>query len=201
MFGLNYRTLVDPLLRNIREFTPEFSGMNAGDTVLDVCCGTGEQVLEYGRRGIIATGIDISPSMLKSAVRNKERQQLESVSFQLADATNLPFLDSHFDYATISFGLHDKGKVVRDRVISEMKRVVKQHGTFVFIDFRVPLPQNVWAWFARVIEFLVGGDHYLGFKDYVKSGGLDKILEAHHLQENRKTLLKSGLVVATKATK
>jgi len=123
----------------------EFASMNPSDRVLDVCCGTGAQVLEYGRRGIIATGIDISPAMLRMVERNRMKRKLNNVSFQLADAANLPFLDSHFDYATISSGLHDKGKVVRDRVISEMKRVVKQHGTFVFMDFRVPLPQNVWA--------------------------------------------------------
>jgi len=36
MFIFNYETLIDPLLRNIRKFTPEFSGMNAGDRVLTV---------------------------------------------------------------------------------------------------------------------------------------------------------------------
>ncbi len=52
--------------------------MKAGDKVLDVCCGTGAQVLEYGRRGIVATGIagiDISLSMLKIATRNIRRQK------------------------------------------------------------------------------------------------------------------------------
>ena len=100
MFIFNYETLIDPLLRDIRKFTPEFSGVNAGDRVLDVCCGTGAQVLEYGRRGIIAIGIDTSPSMLNIAARNRMRQALANVSFQLAEATNLPFPDGYFDYVT-----------------------------------------------------------------------------------------------------
>ncbi|GAI45391.1 unnamed protein product, partial [marine sediment metagenome] len=34
MFILNYAIVIDPLLRNIRIYTLEFSGMKAGDRVL-----------------------------------------------------------------------------------------------------------------------------------------------------------------------
>ena len=194
----NYETLVDPLLRDLRKFTPEFSGMKAGDKVIDVCCGTGAQVLEYGRHGIIATGIDNSRDMLKIATRNRMRQKAVNVSFQLADATNLPFPDGYFDYATVSFGLHDKEKPIRYQIIFEMKRVVKQNGALILVDFQVPLPRNAWAVFARAIEFLAGGSHYQGFKDYLANGGLEDILKNHGLREECKTYLKSGLIAATK---
>ena len=194
----NYETLVDPLLRDLRKFTPEFSGMKAGDKVIDVCCGTGAQVLEYGRHGIIATGIDSSQDMLKIATRNRMRQKAVNVSFQLADATNLPFPDGYFDYATVSFGLHDKEKPIRYQIIFEMKRVVKQNGALILVDFQVPLPRNAWAVFARAIEFLAGGSHYQGFKDYLANGGLENILKNHALREEYRTYLKSGLIAATK---
>jgi demethylmenaquinone methyltransferase/2-methoxy-6-polyprenyl-1,4-benzoquinol methylase len=199
MFMFNYETLVDPLLRDIRKYTPEFSGMRAGDKAIDVCCGTGAQVLEYGRRGIVATGIDISPSMLKIATRNIRRQKAVNVSFQLANATSLPFPDGYFDYASISLGLHDKEKPIRYQIISEMKRVVKQDGALILIDFQVPLPRNVWGVSARAIEFLAGGSHYQGFKDYLANEGLEDILKNHGLREECRTYLKNGLLVATKA--
>ncbi len=198
MFMFNYETLVDPLLRDLRKFTPEFSGMKAGDKVIDVCCGTGAQVLEYGRHGIIATGIDSSQDMLKIATRNRMRQKAVNVSFQLADATNLPFPDGYFDYATVSLGLHDKEKPIRYQIISEMKRIVKQDGALILVDFQVPLPRNAWAVFARAIEFLAGGSHYQGFKDYLANGGLEDILKNHALREEYRTYLKSGLIAATK---
>jgi ubiquinone/menaquinone biosynthesis C-methylase UbiE len=198
MFMFNYETLVDPLLRDLRKFTPEFSGMKAGDKVIDVCCGTGAQVLEYGRRGIIAIGIDISPSMLKIATRNRMGQKAVNVSFQLADATNLPFPDGSFDYATVSLGLHDKEKPIRYQIISEMKRIVKKDGALILVDFQVPLPRNIWAVFARAIEFFAGGSHYQGFKDYLASGGLDDILKNHSLREECRAYLKSGLIAAAK---
>jgi SAM-dependent methyltransferase len=195
----SYETLVDPLLRDLRKFIPEFSGMKAGDKVIDVCCGTGAQVLEYGRRGVIATGIDISPSMLKIAARHRLRQKAVNVCFQLADATSLPFLDGYFDYASVSLGLHDKGKSIRNQIISEMKRVVKRDGVLILVDYSVPLPRNVWAVSARVIEFFAGGAHYLGFKDYCANGGIEDVMKNHGLQEERRTYLKNGLLVAVKA--
>ncbi len=199
MFMFNYETLVDPLLRDLRKFTPEFSGMKAGDKVIDVCCGTGAQVIEYGRCGIVATGIDISAGMLKIATRNRMRHKALNVSFQLADATSLPFPDGYFDYASISLGLHDKEKPIRYQIISEMKRVIKQDGALILIDFQVPLPKNVWTVSARAIEFLAGGSHYRGFKDYLANEGIEDILRNHGLREEYRTYLKSGLLVAMKA--
>jgi len=199
MFIFNYETLVDPLFRDLRKFIPEFSGMSVGDKVIDVCCGTGTQVLEYGLRGIVATGIDIDPSMLKIATKNRMRQKVANVSFQLADATHLPFPDGHFDYASISLGLHEKEKPIRYQIISEMKRVIKQDGALILIDYQVPLPRNVLAMLARAVEFSVGGSHYQSFKDYLANGGLEDILKNHGLQEKCRTNLKNGLLMAAKA--
>jgi ubiquinone/menaquinone biosynthesis C-methylase UbiE len=172
--------------------------MKAGDHVLDVCCGTGAQVLEYGRRGIIAAGIDVSPRMLSAAKRNEIKQKATNVNFQIADAIHLPFPDNYFDYASISLGLHDKKKPIQYQIISEMKRVVKQDGALILIDFQVPLPNNIWAIFVRTIEFFAGGSHYKAFKDYLSNKGLQNILQNHSLIEECRISLKAGLIVIMK---
>ena len=186
MFNLNYATVIDPLLRNIRIYTLEFSGMKAGDRVLDVCCGTGAQAFHYAKRGIIATGIDLNPNMIKLAEASKRKQGFQNVLFQIADATNLPFQDGSFDYASTSFALHEKEMAARDRIISEMKRVVRKGGTLVFVDFQVPLPKNLSAYLVRVIEFMAGRRHYRCFREYVKQGGLGEILKKNQLLEEKK---------------
>jgi ubiquinone/menaquinone biosynthesis C-methylase UbiE len=198
MIIFNYETIIDPLLRDIRKLTPDFAGMKAGDRVLDVCCGTGEQVFEYARCGIIACGIDNSPNMLKIALRNKLKRNSSDARFELADAANLPFPDGCYDFTSVSFGLHDKEGLIRNQVIPEMKRVTKQDGALIFIDFQVPLPRNIWAVFARAIEFLAGGSHYEGFKDYLRNGGLERIIVNHNLREHSRALLKSRLIVMMK---
>lgn len=199
MFLFNYSNLVDPLLRGIRDFAPAFAGMTVGDKVLDVCCGTGAQVIRYGLYGIEAIGIDNDPKMISLASNNLMKSQLMNVSFQLADATKLPFPDNHFDYSSITFGLHDKDKPIRDRVIGEMKRVVKHNGKFIFTDFAVPLPKNMWGLVARTVEFLVGGEHYRGFRNYINNSGLSVILKEHSIREIQSIHCTGGLIIIIKA--
>jgi len=199
MFLLNYETLIDPLLAEIRKFTPEFCGMSPGDRVLDVCCGTGAQVIEYRRRGIIATGLDIDPSMLKAALRNRAKNNLANISFYLADATELSFVDNCFDYVSVSLALHDKSKLARYKVVSEMIRVLKPDGALIFIDYPVPHVSRIWGFLSRTVEFIAGGDHYEGFKDYIISGGLEHILKVFNLHEEKRDYLKGGLVAIIKA--
>ena len=194
----DYSTLIDPLLRGIRKSIPGFSGMKAGDRVIDVCCGTGAQVIEYGQRGIFATGIDNNPGMVKIAMRNRIKQKAINVSFQLADATKLPFPDVYFDYSSISLGLHDKEKHIQYQIISEMKRVTKEDGALILLDFQVPLPRNGWSLIAKAIESFAGGTHYQSFKDYIANNGLEDIIKNHELQEKCRISLVKGLLVAAK---
>jgi ubiquinone/menaquinone biosynthesis C-methylase UbiE len=198
MFLLNYSNLIDPLFKDVRRFAPDFAGMKAGDKVIDVCCGTGAQVIEYGRRGIIATGIDLGPNMIKTAGKNKINNNLENISFQIADAAALPFADGYFNYASISLALHDKEKALQQKIVSEMKRVVKRGGTLVFIDYNIPLPLHIWAVSARVIEYAVGGSHYRAFKAYLGHEGIKGVLKIQGLHEESRTCLKSGLLAAVK---
>ena len=159
--------------------------MKSGDRVLDVCCGTGDQAVHYAKREIAATGIDSNPDMIKLAKQSKRKNGLENVSFQIADAANLPFKDDFFGYASISFALHEQDRPTRNRTISEMKRVVKKGGVLVFIDFPIPLPDNLYTYLIKTIEFLAGRQHYKYFRDYVKQGGLYEILKKNQLAEDK----------------
>ena len=52
---------------------------------------------------------------------------------------------------------------------------------------------------VRTIEFIAGGSHYQGFKDYIENGGLNNILEDHQLVKEKVDYLKSGIAVIVKA--
>lgn len=88
---------------------------------------------------------------------------------------------------------------MRSRVLNEMKRVVRRGGGLVFVDYRVPLPDNIPGLAARIIEFLAGGEHHRGFQHYLKNGGLPALLRQHRLQELRRAQLMGGLAAAFKA--
>ena len=192
---LNYYTPIDRILRPIRIHTPRFSAMKAGDSVLDVCCGTGDQAVHYATRGIIAAGIDLHPQMIAVAEKKRRKRGLENASFQRGDAENLPFKDSSFDCATICLALHEKESGARDKVVSEMRRVVREEGTLVFIDYAVPQPRGVFACSARVVESIAGRDHFRCFKEYIDEGGLDELLRRNYLRQERRGLILRDTIV------
>jgi len=194
MYMFGYTRVIDPILRDVRLYTPEFSGMKAGDRVLDVCCGTGEQALHYARKGIEATGIDTDPRMIKVAERKRRKRGLGNASFQLADAQALPFKNNSFDYASVSFSLHEKERPARARVLSEMKRVVKAQGALVFVDFSVPFPRNAYSYLVRAVEFIAGREHFRCSRDYFEQGGLDVLLQKNNLHQEKRDYLKYGTV-------
>jgi ubiquinone/menaquinone biosynthesis C-methylase UbiE len=181
-------------MRNLRQFVPDFAGMKPGDSVLDVCCGTGAQVCQYAIRGMLATGIDLDPAMLKLAERYKKRLNLANASFQMADAAKLPFGDDTFDFASISLALHEKEDSLRDAVISEVRRVVKQGGSLVFIDFSSPVPGSLFGLAVRIVEPMAGREHHRYFRQYVAQGGLSRLLKKNGLEHVKQTCMKNGAI-------
>jgi len=201
MIILDYSMIIDPWLKGLRISAVRFSGIKAGDKVLDVCCGTGEQVFYYAREGGAAYGIDLDPHMIKIAERNKKKSGLTNVSFQIADARDLPFKDDFFDCVSVSLGLHEKERKARDKIISEMRRVAKKGGSLIFIDFRVPPVKKLYFYLIKTIEYLAGKNHYEYFKDYLEQGGLSRILDKNQLALKKREYIKNGVLEMIKSIK
>jgi ubiquinone/menaquinone biosynthesis C-methylase UbiE len=183
--------VVDPIFKDVRICVAELSGVKAGDRVLDVGCGTGDQVFHYEQKGAIATGVDQNPNMIELAERNRKRQGFKSI-FRIASATELPFTDSHFDIVSISLALHEMERDERNKAVSEMKRVVKKKGTLIFIDFQVPLPKNTIGYLIRTVEFIAGRENNRCFRDYIAQGGLKQLLKENQLTPQDEAVLMSG---------
>lgn len=197
---MSYSTIIDPILKDVRICVAGLSGVKAGDRVLDVCCGTGDQVFHYTQKGAIAAGVDQEPSMIELAERNRKRRGFNHGTFRVASATKLPFPDGCFDCASISLGLHEMERGERYRAVSEMKRVVKKEGVLMFIDFQVPLPRNTIAYLIRAVEFLAGRDNHKCFRDYLAQGGLNGILKEAQLIPQEESLLLSGNLQVIKSS-
>jgi len=196
----NYSTIIDPILKEVRICVAGLSGVKAGDRVLDVCCGTGDQVFHYTQKGAIAIGVDQKPNMIELAEKNRKRRGFNHGTFRIASATELPFPDGYFDCASISLGLHEMERDERNRAVSEMKRAVKKEGALMFIDYLVPLPGNSFAYLIRAVEFLAGRHNYRCFRDYLAQGGLDQVLKETELTPQEESLLLSGNLQVIKAS-
>lgn len=78
------------------DFLVEHLNLSPDHQILDMGCGTGRHALELGRRGYSVTGVDLSDGMLDQARQIAQRENLNRLNFQQADATCYR-TDSPFD--------------------------------------------------------------------------------------------------------
>jgi len=95
--------------------------------------------------------------------------------------------------------LHEIEENLRDKIISEMKRVLKKDGFLIFIDFKTPPPSNLSSFFVKTIEYLAGRNHYQYLKNYFEKEGLLPLLLKNKLRPEKIYFLKDGLLVIIKA--
>jgi len=116
--------------------------------VLDVATGTGRQAFAFAKQGYQVIGVDLLKGMLRVA---QKKNTYDRASFELADATRLPFPDRSFDVTCISFALHDMAADIRGNVLREMTRVTAQNGVIVIVDYATP-PTKLGRWFIKYIS-------------------------------------------------
>jgi demethylmenaquinone methyltransferase/2-methoxy-6-polyprenyl-1,4-benzoquinol methylase len=111
--------------------------------MLDLACGTGDFILAIARKMNSHTesiGLDYSEPMLDIA-RNKAKQVAGStINFVHGNAADLPFPDSHFDCAGISFAFRNLtyNNPLTPKVLAEVLRVLRSGGRFVIVESSQP---------------------------------------------------------------
>jgi SAM-dependent methyltransferase len=132
-----------------------FASLRPGETVVDLGCGGGLDVLlaagKVGPAGK-AIGIDMTPEMIERARRNAERQGLANVAFHLATIDRLPLPEASAECVISNCVINlapDKRAVFR-----EMYRVLRPGGRVAVSDIALkrPLPDEL----ARNILAYVG---------------------------------------------
>lgn len=187
--GWFYKTFVDPLLVSVRN---KIAGeILPGQAVLDVACGTGALVFQLALKNKKVVGIDLSEPLIDAAKKEKQKQRLTNVNFEVADATRLSvFKDGEFDIVTLSMALHQFNPELHAPILDEIKRVGKK---LIIVDYAVPLPRNVAGISARIIEFLAGKEHYQNFRRYYGLGGLKPILRDKATEVESSQIFSSGI--------
>jgi SAM-dependent methyltransferase len=103
----------------------ERAGVEPGNDVLDVACGTGNATIPAGRAGARVTGLDFAPALLEIA-REQAADAMVEIDFVEGDAQELPFEDASFDAVVSTFG--HMFAPDHARTAAEMKRVLRPGG-------------------------------------------------------------------------
>ena len=110
-------------------------------TVADIGCGTGMWLLEFlqwGARRRNLAGIDLSERRVQTA-----RDALPGADIRRGDAQELPWVDGSCDVVS-QFTLFTSilAMSVKQKIASEMLRVLKPNGLIFWYDFRYNNPRN-----------------------------------------------------------
>jgi SAM-dependent methyltransferase len=107
-------------------------GVEPGQSVLDVACGTGQLALIAARAGAEVTGCDIATNSIERARARASQEQLNA-TFDEGDAEALPYADGQFDVVTSLVGAMFAPRP--DLVASELIRVCKPGGKIAMANW------------------------------------------------------------------
>lgn len=138
-------------------------------SILDLCCGTGNQLKLLSRNGFENLHcLDISNAMLKIARKNNSKIKIYN-----EDATKTGFENESFDIVLISFALHEKDRHTQESLIKEAYRLIKKDGFILIVDYNFDNKTPKLVKIAiKIIERMAGKEHYNNFKGYIRNNGL-----------------------------
>jgi ubiquinone/menaquinone biosynthesis C-methylase UbiE len=129
--------------------------LQAGNRVLDVCCGSGASAinaaLRVGSSGYVL-GVDIAESLLELGRKKSQQQGLENIEFRCADFENLGLPDESFDAVVCVFGIFFVPDMVQ--AVRELWRMVRPGGKLAITSWgeKVFEPANRVFWNAIETE-------------------------------------------------
>jgi len=102
--------------------------------VLDVGCGTGEQVMLAATHGAEAMGVDIAELAIQRAREKAEERGIQA-TFQVADAMHLDRLGRQFDVITDSGVFHVFSDDERPAFVTSLRSVLRPGGMYYMMCF------------------------------------------------------------------
>lgn len=135
-FEIKYRLMRTPWDTGITppEVVEAVAREEARGRALDLGCGTGTNSIYLAQHGLTVVGIDFSPKAIATA-RQKAKRAGVAVDFQIADVTQLDFLDPPFDYVLDLGCFHALDQPGQTRYARSLTRLTRPGSLFMLYAF------------------------------------------------------------------
>ena len=143
-YRLNRRQAQIDLIEELLAWAEVDASYNPPSTILDLGCGIGGSSLYLAEKlGAQVTGISLSPVQIKRArERALNRGLANQVTFEVANALEMPFADQSFDWVwSLESGEHMPDKT---KFLQECYRVLKPGGRLILATW-CHRPTTSWA--------------------------------------------------------
>jgi ubiquinone/menaquinone biosynthesis C-methylase UbiE len=108
------------------------------EIILDMCCGTGGAtrfIAKKADEGSQIVGIDISHGQIR---QGRKRLDLGRVQLLVSDAGCTAFRSLSFDKVFMTHALHEMPREIRQQVLAEARRILKDKGKIIILELDNP---------------------------------------------------------------
>ncbi len=175
-----YSSTIDFLLKNPRNRVAEYARHYNLFPLLDMCCGTGAQCRILVDSKNQTFGLDLDLKMLVYASSKSPR-----IPYICADASRVPIKVTSIKGMILSYSLHEKHPKIRQKIISEARKLLIPDGKIIFLDYDAPW--NSKSCLAKLYNSLIerggGTEHYAYFQNFLRRGGLSGFIKQENINE------------------
>lgn len=144
--------------------------------ILDLGCGYGRIAIPLAQNGYDIDGMDITPEMITSAIKNSRKAGLE-MEFVVGDMRKLPFLDESYDAVICMWNTFSEITETSDQIaaVKEISRILRSGGSAI-IEVRNHRKSGIdWRYSIGGVEGMPSYGHTKrSLKNLMTSSGITK---------------------------
>jgi ubiquinone/menaquinone biosynthesis C-methylase UbiE len=148
--------------------------------LLDAGCGTGRLAFRLADKCSKIVGVDLSERNISVAKTNLLKSSVQNIEFYHADINKfIAKSDTLFDYAVISYAIHEIDEENRELTLNSLSRMAKE---IIIIDYLIPQPSTPLKILSEAVEFAAGWNHYRNYKSFMRNNGIEGLAKLNGLK-------------------
>lgn len=141
--------------------------------ILDAGCGTALLALVLKELNVNYTGIELSEKNFLIVSQNLAKHKIDGIIY-LADVSDyLNSRDKFFDYAFISFVLHE---IDEEKILQIPQFIAKYSSYQILIDYSSNQENTFYKFINLNVKLIAGKNHYKNFNNFINNHGLKKLI-------------------------